>query len=445
MSRRALLTHSAAINTTGQNIANASTPGFHRRTLTLQADSVVGAGIHTHALLGSPTGSGVSAKAYERVRDELLSSETWGAQTGLGSAEEEHRILSALEGALAPGTDGALPAVLNDFWDAWSTLADHPTDTSLRNNLLSQADTLASTLQRHDRAITSLSDQTHEALTVGVASVNGLLEQIGALNENIQTARFRGSPDFAAEDQRDLLVKELSGYVPLRVEQDDPQGYTLSIQGMEVVQGNHVSSLVLEDPPGPTPRVLFENTNVAFKTSPGNDGKLGAWLRLTNDTLPGVAAELDAFAQNLVEEVNTLHGTGFDLDGNAGGDLFDAAGVTASTIQIALSDPRQLALSGAADAPGDNAIALAMLDLRGPFDDDAITLTADVGARVADAANQAAAQTAVADHLEAMTQGVSGVSLDEEMTNLIKHQQAFAAAARVLDTAQQMMDTLLAL
>jgi flagellar hook-associated protein 1 FlgK len=445
ISRRALQTHSAAINTTGQNIANASTPGFNRRRLILQSESVVTGKMHTQALPGTFTGAGVSAQSYERVRDQLLSSETWGAQTGLGSAEEEHRILSALEGVLATGTDGSLSAVLGDFWDALGNLADYPTDTGLRENLLSQADALATTLQRHDQAFETLQEQTYEALTTGVETVNGLLEKIGTLNETIQSARFKGSPDLSAEDQRDVLVQELSAYVPLRVQQDAQQGYTLTIQGMEVVQGNHVAGLALEDPPGPTPRVLFENTDVAFKPTPGHDGKLGAWLRLTSDILPGVVADLDTFTQNLVEQVNTLHRDGFDLDGNAGGDFFDAAGLTAGTIEIALADPRLLAVAGAADAPGDNAAALAILGLRSPFDDAAVTLVAGVGASVADASSQATAQTAVADHLEAMARGVSGVSLDEEMANLIQHQQAFAAAARILNTAQEMMDTLLAL
>ncbi len=454
ISRRSLLAYQSAMNTAGQNVANAGTPGYARRRLILSADGVSSRGWKMRAPHGAMAAGGVSVQTYERVRDGLLTAAAWEAETALGTAGEQQRILGALEGVFPPG-DGSLHDLLNDFWDGWSDLANDPTGDGARHALRSRAQGLAATLGRMDADVANLQTETTKALTSGVEEVNGLLKEVAALNEQIARARHSGSPDLAAEDRRDQAVEALAGFGPVRVH-DGEDGYRLTLDGMTLVQGADAFGLELDDS-GPTPRVLFAETGIEYAPEGSDGGKLGAWRTALDETLPQTRSALDELAQSLVTEVNALHRTGYGLDGAGGRDFFDPAGTTAASLRLSadiLADPAAIAATGDPAAMGSNSLALDLAGLRdqkllnggtATLEDFAVGLVSGIGADLKRTTTEAAGHAAVRDHLTAMAQGVSGVSIEEEMTNLIQYQQGFAAAARVLDTAQQMMDTLLTL
>ncbi|MFQ5572116.1 MAG: flagellar hook-associated protein FlgK, partial [Rhodothermales bacterium] len=298
ITRRSFRSLNGAMNTVSQNIANVNTEGYSRRRVTLQADSLVSPGIITQTPPGTATGAGVSIGAYERMRDGLLAASTYDASTGLGSAQEEQRLLGALEGIFPIG-DGSLSDQLNDFWDAWATLADHPTDNGVRMALRSHAQSLTTTFNRTDEALSLLEQGTEEVLVASVDEVNGLFNKIAELNNTVQSARFQGSPDLVAEDERDQLVKDLAALLPVRVQEDREIGYSVLVNGMTVVQGDHVVELNL-DRSGGTPRIVYGDTQVEFNPPQGSDGKLGALLRMVTDTLPGTRSSLDTMANALV-------------------------------------------------------------------------------------------------------------------------------------------------
>lgn len=456
MSRRSFQAAQSGMQAAGQNVANADTPGYTRRRVTLQADATR-SGLYMQTAPGTITSNGVSVQAYSRVRDGLLAASSWEAQTGLGAATEEKRLLGAMEGLFPADGNGSLGEAMSRFWNGWSNLADYPADNGARIALRSSASTLASTLNRLERDLTGLEQETNEALSTGVEEVNELLNGIAELNATIQTAAAQGVPDLAAEDRRDELVKELSAFAPVRAQQDGSSGYTISIDGITVIQGDQAQMLEIDDT-AQIPQVLFGNTGVAMRSrEAGDDGKLGAWLRTLGETFPQTRTSLDEMAQALVTEVNAIHQGGYGLDGATGRDFFDPGGVTAGSIRLSddvLGDPKAIAAAGEAGVTADNAVARDLADLRNQkvlgggtetVETFAIHLTSGIGGKVQRAATQVAAQGAVADHLDAMERSISGVSLDEEMTNLIQHQQSFAASARVLSTAESMIDTLLAL
>lgn len=462
IARRSFRVQTAAMNVAGQNIANVNTEGYTRRRIGLQADSVANRGLHTQLGPGSITSAGVSVQTFERLRDGLLVSAGWEARSLLGSTDEEQRILSALEGLYAAGDKGSLEKVVGEFWNAWSDLADNPTDEGVRLAVRSAGENLSLTLNRLSSGTRELAGQTHEALVGGVSDINKKIDEIARLNATIEQSRMRGSPDLAAEDKRDLLIKDLAMYAPLRVQQEDRGGFTITINGMAVVQGDKTQHLSLKNS-GSGPVVEFGTTGVAFQTDPGqNDGRLGAWLRTLNTTLPETTSKLDELAKALVEGVNALHANPLDDEGNplgsVGIDFFEQSGVTASSIRLSdaiRTDASQIAPVTAFYDTGGQLInmASAIADLRSSnlgslsttSESYTIDLVSGIGQKIHQASTRAAGQSAVVDHLDAMANGVSAVSIDEELTNLIKYQQAYAAAARVLSTTQTLMDTLLEL
>lgn len=453
--RRGMLTYKAAMNTVGQNVANVNTEGYTRRQLNVHSDSVISKGIIMRPSPNQATGTGVSIQSYERVRDRLLQHAVWESHTALGGAEEEQRLLGALEGVFPPG-EASLTNQLNDFWNAWSTLANHPTDSGVRVALRGQATQLTDTFHRLSEDISGLQEEARATLGSSVNEVNGLLQQIADINVNAESSRIQGAPDLVGEDERDQLVKKLAEFGPVQVHEDPYKGFSVALNGMTVVEGKNVLGLEL-DTSGAQPQVVFKDTNVAYSATQGNDGKLGALVRTVNTTLPDAQAALDTLTNELVTEVNTLHSAGYGLDGATGRDFFDPSSLSAGTIQLSAAvqaDSGVIAASGDATAQGDSTVALDIAGLRTQdllnggtetTEEFAVNLVTSIGSNLERVTSAAQGQAAIFDHLEALEKGVSGVSLDEEITNLIKFQQAFAASARIIETAQQMMDTILAI
>lgn len=444
--RRSLQALEAAIQTAGQNIANAGTEGYSRQRLGVRADSLVTNGLRIVPPRGGVTGAGVSVASYDRVRDSLLDAAGREAQAGLGAAEEEVRAGQTLEGLFAIGTPGSLTESLASFWGALSDASDNPTDLSIRRVLQQRTDSLAGVLHRHDSGLTRLEGDTRESLATGVDQFNALTTRIADLNVTIRDARAGGTPDLAAEDERDLLTTELASFAPVRVATAQDGSYAITVQGMTVVQGPETTRLDVTGPPDPD-GVRFAGTTKAFRVDAEGGGRLGGWLRTLTSTIPDTRAALDGLAARLVTEVNAQHASGYGLDGSTGLNFFDPSGTTAASLARSsdIADPTSIALAGSPDAPGDATVALALAGLREGFESEAASLTATAGQRLQRATASATASEALIGHFQGLTDGVSGVSIDEEMTRLIEYQQAYAASARVLATAQDLFDTLLAL
>ena len=455
LTRRSFETTTAAINTVGQNIANEHTEGYRRRQVELRADSLNGPGVLIPTPPDGSYGLGVSLQSIDRVRDQLLASSAWEARSGLGAADEESRLLSAIENLFPANSTGSLGDVLNEFWNAWSDLSNNPEDLGVRQTLLARGGALSNSLNRIATDLDRLAETAVEDLAAYAEEFNTKLQQVADLNVQIQAQRAKGTPDFAAEDQRDRLIADLAELAPIHVEVNDRYAFNLSVHGMTVLQDREVSPLTLDTQTQP-PSLTFGTTGVAYNPPAGDDGRLGAILRTINTTIPNTRQSLDTLVDTLVSRVNAIHSTGYGLDGNTGRNFFDPTGLAAGTIALAadVSEARFIAASGDADpqAIGNNDIATAILDERtaqqgalngATFEGHVIDTVSSIGSRLETANGQFEGHVAVVSYLEALDRGVSGVSVNEELTNLIQYQQSFAAAARVLNTAQAMMDTLL--
>ena len=457
LTRRSFEATSAAINVVGQNIANEQTEGYKRRRVELRATSANGPGVFIPTPLGVSPGSGVSLNSIERIRDQLIASSTWEARSGLGAADEETRLLSAIENLFPANNAGSLNEVLSDFWGSWNDLSNDPSDLGVRQTLLNRTSALTDTLNRISNDLSTLREQTTPELEDAVSEFNSTIDRIAELNAYIQAQRSNGTPDHSAEDERDLLVTDLAELVPVQVREADGGAYNITVNGMVAVQGKQVNYLDLDTSTVPA-ELTFANTTISFSAPAGDDGRIGALLRTLNTTIPDVEQQLDTLAETLVTRINAIHSTGYGLDGTTGRDFFDTTGTTAATISLsnAISDARFVAASDNPDdtASEDNDIALAILAERtvqqttlnsSSIEDYALTIVGDVGSRLETVTGQYEGHAAVVNYLDALERGVSGVSINEELSRLIQFQQSFSATARVLNTAQIMMDTILAI
>ncbi|WP_251965302.1 flagellar hook-associated protein FlgK [Salinibacter ruber] len=335
------------IDATSQNIANAESEGYRRRRVSLSSRSVAATGLYASNGAQDVTSSGVGVEQFERVRDGMLVAARNEARSSESAAREEGRVLGVLEGALATDTDAGLSASLQGLADGFSNLAINPDSQGVRESVLGRARQLTDTFGRLDQRLGELTTNTENALAGNVEKANGLLDKVASLNEQIENARAGGSPDYAAEDQRDQTVKELSKLLPVEAQENRSDGYTLTVDGMTVVQGTEATNLSV-DQSGNTPAVEFGKTGVEFTPGAEGGGEIGAQARLLNDTLPGVQSDLDALADDVVKKVNAAHRKGADQNGDTGENFFvDKSGPssenTAGNIELNVDGPKDIA------------------------------------------------------------------------------------------------------
>jgi hypothetical protein len=202
----------------------------------------------------------------------------------------------------------------------------------------------------------------------------------------------------------------------------------------------------------------------------GEVGELGARLQVLNDTLEDAETRMDDLASQIVQAVNDIHNdantsphksgsdNAYEQDGTtAAGDFFTPGNTTAASIQVhqdIQDDPTRIAASDTSGETGNNQVALAIGELRNTdltglgsesANNFASNLLSDIGSKVQSAKTRSEAEATAADHVKALKDGTEGVSLNEEMTNLIEYQQAFAASARIVQNARQMSETLMSI
>ena len=424
-SLRGLLAQQRALDTTGHNIANASTQGYSRQEAVLAAAPATwipqgavqgGAGAHL--------GSGVDVQAYRRVRDTFLDLQYRAQATRLGEASARAEGLDRAELALAEPSDDGINKQLSEFWDAWSDLANSPDDAAARQSLVEKAGALAEAFATVDRQFELVGEQAqseYDALTAAGGEVETTAREIAALNDTIKRFVTAGDVPNDLMDQRDLLLDKLSALGTTSIT-------SLADGTVEVVF----------DGAGDPPMIDATGYHAPTLSNPG--GRLGALRDLA--TVPGGAIdsfrqELGAVAQTLASSVNAIHGTPFFTVTHAPPASYGAASIAVAVTPATVR----------ADASGDkgaNKIALAVAELRGKQPDSAYNaFIARVGSEVRESVRQEANAQALTDAVLDRRESVAGVSLDEEMGNIIKFQRAYQASSRAMSTMDEMLDVLI--
>ena len=446
IARTALLTHQKAIDVTGHNIANANTEGYSRQRLTLRPAQPLQTPI-------GQVGRGVTATGLQRFRDQYLDASFRRENGDLSRFTSQNDVLGEVERAFGEPSATGLGAGLDQLFAAFSDLANDPTSPTARTLARQAGASLARGFQDADRRVTDAAAQVQGRLAGSVTDINELARQIAQLNTRVQgsSAGAREAPD--VKDQRDNLVDQLSGLVGVRVIPHDDGTIGVLAGDVLLVDAGESSTLEVRDQGNGVFAVAIPGSSRVLNFQ---SGSVGALTELSATTLPAIRSQLDALARGIVTEVNTLHAAGRSLTGATGINFFDPTGLTAASMQVSLEVQQSTdnIAAGASGAPGDNAVALAIAGLRTTgvaslggrtLGESYQRLVADLGAQVRDAGRQQIAQSVVVSQAEVLRQSVSGVSIDEEMTTLISQQNAYSAAARLVNVADEMMQDVLAM
>jgi flagellar hook-associated protein 1 len=474
IARSALLTHQTALQTISQNIANAETPGYTRQEAQLAATTPV-------RLPQYSVGSGVGITNIIRKRDLLLDDSFRSANTLAGDAGMRRDLLTQLESVFGEPSDAGMANALDQFWNSWSDLSSQPSSLAARAVVQQRGRQLAQLFNDYDTQLTTLRNSNLERLGNTVERVNSLATQVAELNVRIVAAEANGSSANDLRDLRDVKLDELSKTAGTRVINQANGSVSVLIGNSTLVELDTATPLSLQlERPNPAPASPLADVPIRIRLGQSNErlaplaGELSALVDVLNVEIPGVRGRLDAMAEQLVSAVNDVHSTGFVFSGNtipgqqAGAFFVPSTGATpvrAANIRLESAiagDPSRIAASGDASGPTDNSIAQALSSLRTA--DGTVTWTAANGAtetgsfvgffrglvtRIGIQTSSATDNASVAENLvqqaELRRQSVSGVNTDEELVNMLRVQQSYQAATKMIKAAEEMLDTLLSL
>jgi len=466
--RRAMLTHQYGMAVTGHNIANAGTAGYSRQRVNLAATTPL-------ATQAGLLGTGVMVQNVSRLHDQFIDQQIRLSNTSLGLANSNYQILSQIEAMYNEPSDSSLSSVMAGFFASWQELSTNPADPTARNAVMLQGKTLAETFQRLHSDMSALRSSLRDDLTSKVDQINALTAEIGTLNEKITGALANGETPNDLQDLRDTKLEELATLADVQVQQDNRGCMTVTLGGRVIADNGYAEKLqVVQGASATLSGSSFDQLRVV--TGQGVDvnitgGQGGGVLNSYNTSIPDALGRLDRLAEAFISEVNRFHATGYGLQDPPLTGINFFKGSDAATIGLDLTDTsggaaagsapsaKNIAASSLASATGNNDIALLIagcLD-RKPLTGvggatllDGLSLSqyysvsvAHVASAVNAAGTQADSQELVSSQLLAQRDSVSGVSIDEELTNMIKFQRAFDAAAKMVSTVDEMFQTLL--
>jgi len=436
----ALLAHRHSLEVRSHNLANVDTPGYSRQEALLGTNPALPPAGTAEALIGGQFGSGVDVVGVRRARESFLGLQARICGGSLGQWSSTASALREVESILAPSPGNDISSMLDQFWNSWETVANHPEDVGLRYVLLETATTLGDTFRDYVERLQSISLTIDTGIETRVQEVNGLTAQIAEYNRQITVALAEQRAPNDLYDSRDMLLDrlaELTGAMPVNSEQGQLIVY---LDGRPVIQGGSAHQLSVTAAGIVT---SYDDAEVQITS-----GEISGLLEARDVAIPGYLNELDLIAGTVVTEINALHQSGFGLDDVTGRDFF-VAGTAAADIAVdpaITADVRAIASAAAIASPGDGSVALQIANLRSTpvlagrtINEVAQTLLALVGNDISTCHHGIEAQQFALDQIHRQQQSISGVSIDEELTYLSLSQRAYQAAARIITTADEML------
>ena len=457
---RALQAEQIGVEVTGQNLANANNPAYSRQTVVLQTSTP------TPTSMGME-GTGVEAASIRQVTDQLLNSQIqseasvggyWNSQqSALQNAQTQLDEFFNLDSASSTSSDGStttsqsLSDQLNSLFNAFQSVATSPTDLTARQSLVNAAQSLASSFNQASQNLSALNNQLNTSVSTGVASANQLLSDIASLNGQIAKATASGATANDLMDSREQDLENLSQLVNIQTTTNSDNTISVSIGGQQLVSGSNLSDTLATYDPGNGQLLVQTATSATPLALTG--GSIQGTIDARDGTLTTLRNNLDTMASSLITQVNGIYSNGYDLNGNTGANFF--TGTNAGDIAVnsnLVNDPSQVQAAGTANATGDNSVALQLAQLGNQsiaalnnetFSGAYALDVQNFGDALSNASDQVSNCSSVNTMLLNQRDSESGVSLEEETSNLITYQMAYESSSKIITTVDQMLQTLI--
>jgi flagellar hook-associated protein 1 len=438
----ALKNSQEALDVTSNNIANLNTPGYSRQRVNVSEGPPIQYG-------RLQFGSGANIDNIQSIRDQVLEFRINSESGQQSSLDSYLQPMQQIQAGFNEAAGNGLQSAMSGFFNSLTQLSTNPANIPMRQNVITAAQGLSQTFNNAATNLATLRSSQDQQIPTVVQQINTLTQGIAQLNLRIGQFQSSGQNPGIIEDQRNALINKLSALI--NVTMVDSGNGVVSIStamGAALVVGGQDFALTTStNAQGMRDINAADGTNL---TKAIDSGQLGGILRVRDKAIPTLQTQLDTLANGIATAVNTAHKAGVDLNGNPGVDLFTVPATvpgSAASIKVNITDPKMIAASqaGPGAAVGDNANALVLAGLQGknivngqtPVDYYSNTVS-QLGSDIQLATTQRDTQAVVVGQLQTQRNSVSGVSMDEEAANLVRFQRAYQAAARVVNTIDQM-------
>ncbi len=482
------------IDVTGHNIANANTPGYTRQRL-IQA--AVDPTYYDQRFLPADhavVGAGVEVKYIDQIRDIFLDRQFRNESAVYGQWATYESGLSRVEDLFNGTENTGIASGLSAFYAALQKLSQNPGDKEFMTAARQEAIKLTETFGHVYDQLLEMQNDYNEQISITVGELNDVARTISEYNAEIYRFELTGNHANDLRDKRNLLLDTLAGMADITYSEDADGKLSVFIGGETLIEHNTYNELMVDpDVANPLPGETNMLYTVKWATgaSAGDavtlgGGTIAGMLKLRdgnaadNQGIPYYVTQINTLAKAVVEEINAVHQQGWtyptdedpdpvtgDPVSKTGVNLFDPTGVDfnaskmsvsadvlKSVFNIASSD-KTIVLGDTDENTGNNVNNLKkMIEL---FNSDKLTLVpgvnslqgyyrsfiAELAVEVRHAGNMVEMKDALVSSIDTQRTSVSGVSLDEEMTNLIQYQHSYSAASRVINTMDEMLDVLI--
>lgn len=441
--RRSLSTSQYGLGVTSHNISNASTPGYSRQRLNVAPSA-------SEKTAYGYLGTGINIQSIQRLRSGYIDQQIYTVNQNMGRAGQRENILRLTESFLQEPSESGLGATMSQFFASFQDLSLHPEESANRNAVVQKASLMVGTFRRITDSIDSLKKDVLKEAESKVDRINALVSSIAGLDQTIMSASASGSSPNDVRDQRDLQVVELSKIADIRVMEGVNGSVNVSIAGNMILSGGNSSS-INASMNGAEMELHLSGIPQKLNVT---GGELGALMTLQNTTLNSYVAKLDEAASAIITNVNAIHQTGYGIGTPppTGLDFFTGTDARSIGVNSVISGNINNVATSGDGSPGDNSIALQIANIQNAqiLNGNTISIgqfyngfVSSIGTDIQSAATENSSTMLVMEQLTTQQNSVAGVSIDEEMTNLIKYQHGFDAAARVINTVNDMFKTII--
>lgn len=426
-----------ALTAVGDNVANAETLGFARRTIVLS--EAAGGGVGESAIMRF---SGVKVKGIARSWDEFQAADARISASLSGRADVREQWLTTVEAALGD-SDRSVGSLLGKFFNAGVALAAKPDDQLSRSAMLYALDEASATIRSTADALARVSAGIGTAAQIETDALNDDLAALTDVNLAIRQAEPGRSSRASLEDERDRLIDSISARIDVNtsIADDGTATLTLAQQTGLTLLDPRSRALVILAPAADGRLSLQLSANGALSPLPAATGRLAGFIDVAASTADK-RVSLDTLANDFVTDVNNWSAQGLDPSGNPGMPLLAIVGAKAATISVLTADPAAIA---AASATAENGNILDLNTLRGSNGSESrwAAIVAGQAQALSTARSESAAAATRRDNAFAAREEISGVDLDREAAELMRYQQAYGASAKIIQVARETIQSIL--
>ena len=441
ISSRSLAVYRRALEVTSHNIVNSANENYSRQRIMLETET-------SNLTAGIVWGNGVKIDSVQRMRDKLVDAHILTTNQKFSDSNRQSALIGQIEDVFSEPSDLGISNLMTTYFNSFSELAVTPNSLPLRTNVLNAANNLSAKVTTINESLASLKGDIKQEFNQKVNEVNSLLKQIHQINYEQFSNAYNGVPVNDLLDQRDALVDQLSQLVNINVVYDNTNSAVISIGGALAVDRMHSADFVAEEVNGKLNLKVKDGSYPIVLTG----GELNALSNVYSKKIPAYQEKLDTVINSLVEAVNAQHVSGYTItDPQETGLNFFEGYVNGELIinQEILDDPNKIAISAdGTEGNGDIALAIAQLtDTKliggNTLQESYSSLINDIGNDGMLQNNYTSANQIVLDELDQLKASQSGVSVDEEMTNVLKFQRTYEASAKLITIADDMLRTIL--